>query len=53
MEKTYTTNVLDICENGDALVELPQDLLDQQGWGEGTVLNIEKIDGQIIISRKD
>lgn len=53
MEKTYTTNVLAICENGDAIVELPQDLLDQQGWSEGTVLNIEEIDGQIIISRKD
>jgi len=53
MEKTYTTNVLAICENGDAIVELPQDLLDQQGWDEGTVLNIEEIDGQIFISRKD
>ena len=53
MEKTYTTNVLAICENGDAIVELPQGLLDQQGWDEGTVLNIEEIDGQIFISRKD
>ncbi len=48
--KTYTSNVLEICENGDAIIELPPELCEELGWKEGTVLNIELENGQIIIS---
>ena len=37
---TYTAKVLEICDNGDAIVELPPALLEEMKWKEGTVLNI-------------
>ena len=48
--KTYTSNVLEICENGDAIIELPPELCEEMGWKEGTVLNIELENGQLVIS---
>lgn len=48
--KTYIAEVAEICENGDAILNLPDDLLKDMGWGEGTVLNIELIDGQIVLT---
>lgn len=41
---------MEICENGDAILELPPELCEDLGWKEGTVLNIELENGQIIIS---
>jgi len=49
--KTYTANVVDILENGDAILELPQDLLDEVGWKEGDTLNIKDSNGTIILSK--
>jgi bifunctional DNA-binding transcriptional regulator/antitoxin component of YhaV-PrlF toxin-antitoxin module len=48
---SYTANVIEICENGDAILELPQEMLDDLGWDVGTVLNIEEQNGQIILNR--
>jgi len=48
--KTYTSQVSEICENGDAILDLPEDLLKDMGWSEGTVLNIELKDGEIILT---
>lgn len=48
--KTYIAEVAEICENGDAILNLPDDLLKDMGWGEGTVLNVELVDGSIVIS---
>ena len=48
--KTYVANVAEICENGDAILELPPELCEDMGWKEGTVLNIELVDGQVVIS---
>ena len=42
--------MLEICENGDAIIELPPELLKEMGWGEGTVLNIEEKDGAIYLN---
>mgnify|MGYP003705147635 CR=1 FL=1 len=50
--KTFTSKVLEICDNGDAIVELPPELCDELGWKEGTVLNLEAKNGQIFISEK-
>ena len=49
---TYTSKVLEICDNGDAIIELPPELCEQMGWKEGTVLNLESKDGKIYISEK-
>lgn len=48
--KTYMSEVSEICENGDAILDLPDELLKDMGWGEGTVLNIELIDGKIYLT---
>ena len=39
-DAVYTANVIGIEENGDAIIEMPQDLLDHMGWKEGTNLDI-------------
>lgn len=48
--KTYVANVVEICDNGDAILELPPELCEDMGWKEGTVLNIEYENGQVVMS---
>jgi len=50
MEKTYTGKVLEICDNGDAIIELPDDLMADIGWQIGDELSIEDESGVIVIS---
>jgi len=38
--KSYTAKVIDIEENGDAVIELPDELCAKMSWGEGTILDI-------------
>ena len=47
--KLYTSKVLEICENGDAIVELPIELVEELGWKVGDVLNYEEKDGKIFV----
>ena len=47
--KSYTSKVLEICENGDAIVELPTELVEELGWKVGDVLDYEQKDGKIFI----
>jgi hypothetical protein len=49
----YTANVSEILEDGSAVLDLPQELLDETGWEEGTELIVEEKDGTIILYRKD
>ena len=49
MKKTYTGKVVDILENGDAILELPQDMLDVLGWKEGDKLDFAKMYNFVII----
>ena len=51
--KTYTSKVLEICDNGDAIIELPQELIDELGWQVGDTLHMELIDGKIVIENID
>ena len=51
--KTFTSKVLEICDNGDAIVELPPELLEEMGWKEGDTLDISEKDGKIIIKKID
>jgi hypothetical protein len=48
----YTANVIGIEENGDAIIEMPQELLDQMGWKEGTNLDISLNDQNEIILKE-
>ena len=49
MKKTYTGKVVDILENGDAILELPQDMLDELGWKEGDKLDFAKMYNFVIM----
>ena len=47
--KSYTSKVLEICENGDAIVGLPDELMEEMGWKLGDVLQYEEKDGKIFV----
>jgi bifunctional DNA-binding transcriptional regulator/antitoxin component of YhaV-PrlF toxin-antitoxin module len=47
--KSYTSKVLEICENGDAIIELPTELVEELGWKVGDVLDYEEKDGKIFV----
>ena len=47
--KSYTSKVLEICDNGDAIVELPNKLVEELGWKVGDVLDYEEKDGKIFV----
>lgn len=49
--KIYTANVIDVLENGDAILELPQDLLDEVGWKLGDTIYIDDRDNSIVLSK--
>jgi hypothetical protein len=49
----YTANVVEILEDGSAVLELPQELLTKVGWTEGTEINIRKEENGAIILSKD
>ena len=51
--KTFTSKVLEICDNGDTIIELPPELLEEMGWKEGDTLDISDKDGKIIIKKID
>jgi AbrB family looped-hinge helix DNA binding protein len=50
---TFTSKVVEICDNGDAIIELPPELLEEMGWKEGDTLDISEKDGKIIIKKID
>ena len=51
--KRFTSKVLEICDNGDTIIELPPELLEEMGWKEGDTLDISDKDGKIIIKKID
>jgi len=50
-DNVYTSQVLDILENGDALVEIPTELMEKMGWKEGDVLDCF-LENEKIVVRK-
>lgn len=51
--KRFTAKVLEICDNGDTIIELPPELCEELGWKEGDTLDISDKDGKIIIKKID
>ena len=42
MNKTYIADVIEANDGtGDQILQFPQELVDEMGWKEGTVLNLE------------
>lgn len=51
MSKKYETKVLEICDNGDAIIELPPELLEEMGWKEGDQLNLKLESDYVVITK--
>lgn len=48
--KSYSVKILEILPNGDAILELPPEIVEIMGWSEGTIVDIDKNEfGQIVI----
>jgi formylmethanofuran dehydrogenase subunit D len=46
----YDAKVLEICDNGDAIVELPEELMKKLGWKVGDKLDYRMEDGSVYIT---
>lgn len=48
----FEGHVVEICDNGDAILQLPDDLLNVMGWKEGDSLSVEQDEqGRVIIKK--
>ena len=47
--KNYTTKVVEICDNGDAIVELPDELVKELNWQIGDTLDYQMKDEAVFI----
>ena len=47
--KQYTANVIDVLDNGDAVIELPLEMINDLGWKEGDVLDFIAENKKIIV----
>jgi formylmethanofuran dehydrogenase subunit D len=50
MSKKYNSKVLEICDNGDAIVELPEELMEELGWKVGDKLDYQMKDGSVYVT---
>jgi len=50
MSKRYNSKVLEICNNGDAIVELPEELMEKLGWKVGDKLDYQMKDGSVYVT---
>jgi formylmethanofuran dehydrogenase subunit D len=51
MLKTYKSNIVEILENGDAILQLPPELCEEMGWVEGDTLSFTEEKNKIIIKK--
>ena len=50
MSKKYNSKVLEICDNGDAIVELPDELMEELGWKVDDKLDYQMKDGSVYVT---
>ena len=50
MSKNFESKVLEICDNGDAIVELPEELMEELGWKVGDKLDYQMKDGSVYVT---
>ena len=48
-DRIYHGEIVDVLDNGDAILQLPDDLVEDMGWYDGTRLNISMENGAIIL----
>ena len=46
---SYSTKVLEVLDNGDAVIELPEELMEELGWKLGDTIDYEFKDGQVFV----
>ena len=51
--KRYTARISEICDNGDAILDLPPELCEELGWQAGDTVDISEKDGKIFIKKID
>jgi hypothetical protein len=49
MSKKFDAKVLEICDNGDAIIELPDELMEEMGWKLKDKLDFKMKDGAVHI----
>ena len=52
MSKKYESKVLEICDNGDAIIEIPPELIEDLGWEVGDTIEIVELQGRVILINK-
>ena len=45
--KKYSAEVVEVCENGDAILQFSEEMIQDLGWKPGDVLSITMIDGAV------
>jgi formylmethanofuran dehydrogenase subunit D len=50
MSKKFDAKVLEMCDNGDAIVELPEELMEELGWKVGDKLDYQMKDGSVYVT---
>lgn len=52
MSKQYIATIVEILDNGDAVLQFPPELVNDLGWDEGTEVEIQVDEtGRIVIKR--
>ncbi len=46
MEK-YSAQVVEVCENGDAILQFSEEMIEDLGWKPGDVLSISMVDDAV------
>ena len=49
--KSYISEVVEVTKDGDAIIDLPEEMLKELGWKEGDVLDMNMVDGKIILKK--
>jgi len=52
MSKKYNAKVLEICDNGDAIIEIPPEMKEELGWEVGDVIEIKEEENCIVLINK-
>ena len=45
--KKYSADVVEICENGDAILQFSEEMIQDLGWKVDDVLSISMVDGAV------
>jgi hypothetical protein len=45
--KKYSADVVEICENGDAILQFSEEMIQDLGWKVDDVLSITMVDGAV------